>query len=129
MARENRQLTRAKLRAMGATPGLMAHKVGPDGRARLEQLTSEGSGRLSLFLRRGSNSCSPRRRKEPESLDDRTDIELDRLITKRYDPRDGDALLELSYAESIRRYNGKLQAALRETKGGGGLRWPRDAAA
>ena len=40
--------------------------------------------------------------------------ELDRLITKRHDPHDGDALLEPSYAESVRRYNGKVQAALRE---------------
>jgi hypothetical protein len=35
--RKNRTLTQAELRAMGATPGLMAHRVGPDGRARLEQ--------------------------------------------------------------------------------------------
>ena len=39
-----RKLTKAELRAMGATPELMAHRVGPDGRSRLEQLTSEGSG-------------------------------------------------------------------------------------
>jgi hypothetical protein len=44
MARKNRQLTRAELWAMGATPGLMAHKVGPDGRARLEQLAPKGPG-------------------------------------------------------------------------------------
>jgi hypothetical protein len=37
MARKNRQLTRAELWAMGATPGLMAHRIGRDGRARLEQ--------------------------------------------------------------------------------------------
>ena len=36
-----RKLTKAELRAMGATPGLMAHRVGPEGRSRLEQLTSE----------------------------------------------------------------------------------------
>jgi hypothetical protein len=48
-SRKKRQLTKAQLRAMGATPGLMAHRVGPDGRARLEQLTAEASGRLSLF--------------------------------------------------------------------------------
>jgi hypothetical protein len=35
-----RRLTKVELRAMGASPGLMAHKVGPDGRARLEQLTA-----------------------------------------------------------------------------------------
>ncbi len=49
-----------------------------------------------------------------ETASERADIELDRLITKRYDPRDGDALLEPSYAESVRRYNGKVQAARRE---------------
>lgn len=38
-------------------------------------------------------------------MDDRADRELDRLITKRYDPHDGDALLEPTFAESIRRYN------------------------
>jgi hypothetical protein len=38
-------------------------------------------------------------------LDDRADHELDRLMTKRHDPCDGDALLEPSYAESVRRYN------------------------
>jgi hypothetical protein len=26
---------------MGVTPGLMAHRVGPDGRSRLEQLTTD----------------------------------------------------------------------------------------
>ncbi len=45
---------------------------------------------------------------------ERAGRELDRLITKRHDPRDGDALLEPTYAESVRRYNRKLQAALRE---------------
>ena len=35
--------------------------------------------------------------------------ELDRLITKRHDPRDGDALLEPSYAESVRRYNSRRE--------------------
>jgi hypothetical protein len=39
--------------------------------------------------------------KEDGSLDARADRELDRLITKRYDPRDGDALVEPSYAESV----------------------------
>jgi hypothetical protein len=35
-----RRLSQQDLRAAGVTPGLMAHKVGPDGRARLEQLTA-----------------------------------------------------------------------------------------
>ncbi len=38
-------------------------------------------------------------------MDDRADIELDRLITKRHDgDAIGDALLEPTYAESVRRY-------------------------
>jgi hypothetical protein len=45
---------------------------------------------------------------------ERADIELDRLITKRHAPRDGGALLEPSYAESVRRYNTRVQAELRE---------------
>jgi hypothetical protein len=42
-------------------------------------------------------------------LDERADIELDRLITKRHDPHDGDALLEPTYAESVRRYNARRE--------------------
>jgi hypothetical protein len=42
-------------------------------------------------------------------LDERADRELDRLITKRHDPRDGDALLEATYAESARRYNAQRE--------------------
>ncbi len=40
-------------------------------------------------------------------MDDRVDRELERLIVKRHDPRDGDALLEPTYAESVRRYNAR----------------------
>jgi hypothetical protein len=40
-----RKLTKAELRALGATPGVMAHRVGPDGRARLEQLTADARPR------------------------------------------------------------------------------------
>ena len=39
--RKARQLTKAELRALGATPGLIARRVGPDGRGiarSLEQL-------------------------------------------------------------------------------------------
>ncbi len=49
-----------------------------------------------------------------DAASERADIELDRLITKRHDHRDGDALLEPSYQESVRRYNARIQAALRE---------------
>ena len=70
--RKKRQLTKAELRAMGGIPGVMAHRVGPDGRARLEQLTADGSGRPSFFTARikqlfapggegtGSGPCSRR---------------------------------------------------------------------
>ena len=54
-----RKLTKAEFRAMGATPGLIAHRVGPDGRSRLEQLTSEAaprSCRREIFTRRLTNS-------------------------------------------------------------------------
>jgi hypothetical protein len=57
---KKKKLSQQDLRAMGVTPGLMAHRVGPDGRARLEQLSSEASrGRPSLFLRSAPNECSP----------------------------------------------------------------------
>ena len=45
-------------------------------------------------------------------MDDRADCELGRLITKRYDTRDGDALLEPTYAASVRRYNAHRQRTL-----------------
>lgn len=45
-----RQFTKPELRALGATPRLMARRYDADGRARLEQLTSEASGRPSLFF-------------------------------------------------------------------------------
>ena len=50
--RKKRQLTKAELRAMGASPGLMAHRLGPDGRARLEQLSPEGPERRRDFIHR-----------------------------------------------------------------------------
>jgi hypothetical protein len=48
------------------------------------------------------------------SASERADIELDRLITKRHDPRDGDALLEPTYAESARRYNRRREEENRQ---------------
>ncbi len=51
-SRKARRLTKAELRAAGATPGLMAHKVGPDGRAKLEQLAPESFERRQSFARR-----------------------------------------------------------------------------
>ena len=49
--RKKRTLTKAELRTLGVSPGLMACWVGPDGRARLEQLTAEGSRRREVFAR------------------------------------------------------------------------------
>jgi hypothetical protein len=57
MTRRRRKPTKAELRAMGATPGLMAHKVGPDGRARLEQLAPESDERRRSFAMRLTNQA------------------------------------------------------------------------
>lgn len=61
MKRERRRLrqkpTRAELRAMGATPGLMVQSISPDGRATVQELTpeSKSSGRSARpLLGRGS---------------------------------------------------------------------------
>jgi hypothetical protein len=54
--RRRRRLSQQDLRAMGTTPGLMARRYDAAGRARLEQLTSEASGRPP-FLRSRSNNC------------------------------------------------------------------------
>jgi hypothetical protein len=51
-SRKTRTLTKAELRALAVTPGLMAHRVGADGRARLEQLAPEGPERRRDFIRR-----------------------------------------------------------------------------
>jgi hypothetical protein len=61
--RKKRQLTKAELRAMGGIPGVMAHRVGPDGRARLEQLTADGSGRSSFFYGEDQTAVRSRRRR------------------------------------------------------------------
>ena len=58
-----RRLSQQDLRALGASAGLIARRIGPDGRARLEQLTPEASGRPSLFLRPGSNARSTEQEK------------------------------------------------------------------
>ncbi len=56
MRGRKKRLSQQDLRAMGATPGLMARRVGPDGRARLEQLTAEASRQRKDFIRRLTNS-------------------------------------------------------------------------
>ena len=58
-----RRLSQQDLRAMGVTAGLMARRYDADGRARLEQLTSEASGRPALFLQPGSNARSTEQEK------------------------------------------------------------------
>ncbi len=57
--KRRRRLSQQDLRHAGVTPGLMARRYAPDGRARLEQLTAEASGRPPLFLGTQSNKCSP----------------------------------------------------------------------
>jgi hypothetical protein len=58
-SRKKRRLSQQDLRAMGATPGLMAHRVGPDGRAHLEQLAPEGAERRRDFIRRLTDESKP----------------------------------------------------------------------
>ncbi len=58
-------------------------------------------------------------------VNERADIELDRLITKRHDPRDGDALLEPSYAESVRCYNARREEEHRSEWGNFHLKMSR----
>jgi hypothetical protein len=45
---------------------------------------------------------------------ERADIELNKLITKRFDPHDGDALLEPGYIESVKHYNERRQEENRQ---------------
>jgi hypothetical protein len=52
ISRKTRTLTKAELRALAVTPGLMAHRISPDGRASLEQLAPEGPDRRRDFIRR-----------------------------------------------------------------------------
>ena len=44
VTRKRRRLTQAELRALGITPGLMAARIGPDGRVRVEQLQLANCG-------------------------------------------------------------------------------------
>ena len=60
-----------------------------------------------------------------DSLDERADRELERLITKRHDPRDGDALLEPSYGESVRRYQRRREEENRSEWGNFHLKMAR----
>jgi hypothetical protein len=49
------RLSQQDLRDAGVSPGLMAHKVGADGRARLEELMPEGPERRKIFAQRLSH--------------------------------------------------------------------------
>ena len=53
---ERRKLTRAELRAMGTTPGHLSRRIGPDGRARLEQLTAKSPGARIFDLKLTENT-------------------------------------------------------------------------
>ncbi len=58
--KRRRRLSQQDLRTVGARPGLVVTRYAPDGeRATVRQLAPEASGRPSLFLRPGSNKCSP----------------------------------------------------------------------
>ncbi len=59
MNRRHRRLSQQDLRAAGATPGLTSRRVGPDGRARLEQLAPEGPDRRKDFARRLTDDSKP----------------------------------------------------------------------
>lgn len=61
MRSRRRKLTKAELKAMGATPGLMARRIGPGnpGRARLEMLAPEGPERRKDFIRRLTDDSKP----------------------------------------------------------------------
>jgi hypothetical protein len=54
--RSRRRPAKAELRAMALTPGLMVHRVGPGGRARLEQLAPESDERRKETYRRLTDS-------------------------------------------------------------------------
>jgi hypothetical protein len=54
-----RRLSQQDLKAAGVTPGLMARRYTPDGRARLEQLAPEGRERRQQFPRRDTDKTSP----------------------------------------------------------------------
>jgi hypothetical protein len=51
-SRKTRTLTKAELRALAVTPGLMTTRYTPNGRARLEQLSPESDERRKDFARR-----------------------------------------------------------------------------
>ncbi len=57
--RKKCRLSKHDLRAAGVTPGLMARRIGPDGRARLEQLAPEGPERRKDFIRRLTDDSKP----------------------------------------------------------------------
>jgi hypothetical protein len=48
-SRKRRKLTQAELRALGATPGLLARRIGADGCVRVEQLAPESGARRTYF--------------------------------------------------------------------------------
>jgi hypothetical protein len=65
-SQKKRQLTAAEKRALGATPGLIVRRVGPEGRARLEQLAPESDGRRKDFASRLTRASDDTKRSEAE---------------------------------------------------------------
>jgi hypothetical protein len=82
MTRRKRTLSGADLRAMGVSPGLMAHRVGPDGRSRLEVRTGEGSGGK---LRRTARSTLCMKVEEIKALSDEHYRKVHELESGEYD--------------------------------------------
>jgi len=50
--RKRRRLTKAELRALGVSPGLVSLRYGPDGRPVLEELAPESDARRAYCARR-----------------------------------------------------------------------------
>lgn len=105
-----RKLSQRDLRRL-ASAGVTVLRYEPDGeRAEIKQLTPEpNERRRSLTRRLDQDTDDMPASEEATSLDDRAGRELDRLITKRHDLRDGEAMLEPSYAASVRRYNARRE--------------------
>ena len=58
--RRKRHLSQQDLRHLGVTPDLMLQRTSPDGRARLEQFTAEGSRRRGILTRRFTGNSRAR---------------------------------------------------------------------
>jgi hypothetical protein len=59
MRSRKKHLSKQDLQDLGATPGLIARRIGADGRARLEQLAPESQQRRRDFARRLTGGSKP----------------------------------------------------------------------